>query len=88
MEIISLQNIVKKESFLFYRNEYNADAVFVYGSSKTEETVPVYFSVERTAAGIPVITSKFIRHLNYPMLGASAQLKKLITELEKKGELP
>ncbi len=88
MEIKNLSNITKKESFLFYRNEYNADAVFIYGSSSTEETVPVSFTVERTAAGIPVITVKILKHINYPMLGAAAKLKKIISELEKKGGLP
>ena len=88
MKIKALDNIIKKESFLFYRNEYNADAVFIYGSSSTEETVPVSFIVERTATGIPVITAKIMKHINYPMLGAAAQLKKLISELENKGELP
>ncbi len=88
MKIKSLDNISKKESFLFYRNEYNANAVFIYGSSSTEESVPVSFTVERTAAGIPVITVKILKHINYPMLGASAQLKKLVSELEGKGDLP
>ena len=88
MKIKSLENITKKESFLFYRNEYNADAVFIYGNSRTEEAVPVNFTVERTAAGIPVITAKILKHMNYPMLGASSQLKQLISELESKGELP
>ena len=88
MKIKTLDNITKKESFLFYRNEYNADAVFVYGSDSREESVPVSFTVERTAAGIPVINAKILKHINYPMLGASSQLKKLISELEHNGGLP
>lgn len=88
MKIKTLSNISKKESFLFYRNEYNADAVFIYGSSNTEETVPVIFCVEKTATGSSVITAEILRHINYPMMGASSQLKQYISELEKRGKLP
>ena len=88
MKIKSLDNITKKDSFLFYRNEYNADAVFIYGTDSKEEKVPVYFTVERTAAGIPVITAKILKHINYPMLGASSELKKIISDLEHNGGLP
>jgi hypothetical protein len=88
MEVKLLLNIIKKDSLLFYRNEYNAEAVFIYGGNKTEETVPVNFIVEKTAVGVPKISSKILKHINYPMLGAGKKLQEHVKELDKRGHLP
>lgn len=88
MEVKNLLNIIKKESLLFYRNEYIAEAVFVYGGNKTEETVPVNFIVEKTASGVPKISAKILKHINYPMLGAVKNLQQYVKELDKRGNLP
>lgn len=88
MKIKSLENISRKDSFIFYRNEYSAEAVFIYGNKATEESVPVSFIVEKTAGGNSVINVKILKHINYPMLGALSQLKKLVHDLEKNGGLP
>jgi hypothetical protein len=88
MEVKRLLNIIKKDSLLFYRNEYIAEAVFIYGGSKTEETVPINFIIEKTAIGVPKISAKILKHINYPMLGAGKKLKEYVEDLEKKGNLP
>ena len=88
MDIKKIINIEKKKSLLFYRNDYSGSAVFIYGNNNTEEAVPIQFSIEKTAIGVPKIEVKILRHINYPMLGAVSKLKLFLSSLEKEGRLP
>jgi len=88
MKIKTLENIIKKDSFLYYRNEYNAVAVFAYGKDNKQEKARVEFSVEKTAIGDTKINAAITDHINYPMLAAIKELKEYVQNMQNKGNLP
>ena len=88
MKVKKLENITKRDSYLYYRNDYHAMAVFVYGKGKEQESVPVEFSVEKNAAGDTVVNAAVSPQINYPLITAVKKLKEHIENLQKQGSLP
>ncbi|EEF84838.1 hypothetical protein QIA25_01520 [Borreliella spielmanii] len=86
MQLISLNNIEKKESFIYYRNVYFADVVYKYNDIL--EVKKVRFVIEVTPLGEKHITIDFIDLLNYPVLKLMVAIKRRIIDLEFKGKLP
>lgn len=87
MVIKQLENIRKKDSFLYYRNDYSAEAVFEYGKNSSLEKTQVEFSIEKTAIGEVKVNVIINGHINYPMLPAIKILKQYVTELQTEGSL-
>ncbi|WPM06110.1 hypothetical protein QIA41_03365 [Borreliella sinica] len=86
MQLISLNNIEKQESFIYYRNLYFADAVYEYNN--TLEIKKVKFVIEVTPLGEKHITIDFVDLVNYPVLKLMVAIKRLVIDLEFKGKLP
>lgn len=86
MKIKSLDNIHKKDSYLYYKLDFTADAVFEYGSKPTEEKMPVAITIEKTALGEQKVNVSIIGHINYPMLMAIKALKEYVLVLVGQGQ--
>ncbi|WNY66566.1 hypothetical protein [Borreliella lusitaniae] len=86
MQLISLDNIKKQESFIYYRNVYFADALYKYND--VLEIKKVKFVIEATPLGEKHVTIDFVDLLNYPVLKLMVAIKRCIIDLEFKGKLP
>ncbi|WKC85126.1 hypothetical protein [Borreliella lusitaniae] len=86
MQLISLNNIKKQESFIYYRNVYFADALYKYND--VLEIKKVKFVIEATPLGEKHVTIDFVDLLNYPVLKLMVAIKRRIIDLEFKGMLP
>jgi hypothetical protein len=87
MEIVSLNNINKKDIPLHYRNEYSGQVVYINMLGK-EVSIPVEFIVERSALGTLDISVEFTSPLDYPLLPALRSVKSYIAGMDKEGLLP
>lgn len=86
VKFISLDNISKQDSLIYYRRVYFADAFYEYkGFSETKQ---VKFTIEVTPLGEKHITIDFIDPLNYPVLSLMVAIKRHVIDLDIKGELP
>jgi len=87
MKLKIIENIRKKEkdSYLYYRSDYLADAVFEYGKDSKEEKIPIEIGIEKTALGEIRANIKIIENINYPMLNVIKILKEEILKMESKG---
>ena len=86
MKLKSIENIKKKESLLYYKNDYLADAVFEYGKDSKEEKIPIEISIEKTALGEEKVNVAIKGHINYPMLSAIKILKDEISKMRSEGK--
>ncbi|AHH03148.1 Hypothetical protein BHY_0197 [Borrelia nietonii YOR] len=86
MKFISLNNIRKQDSHIYYRSVYFADAFYEYKGSI--ETKQVKFTIEVTPLGEKHITIDFLDPLNYPVLSLMIAIKRHVIDLDIKGELP
>ncbi|AHH10341.1 hypothetical protein bcCo53_000180 [Borrelia coriaceae] len=86
MEFISLDNVKKQDSPIYYRRVYFADTLYEYKGSR--EIKKVKFIIEVTPLGERHITIDFVDPLNYPVLSLMMAIKRHVIDLDIKGELP
>jgi hypothetical protein len=86
MEIISLENVVRKESHIYYRREFKADAIIEIMSRK--KNVPVEFVLEHKPTGGIDVSASITGDIEYPMVPLVNKLKLFIAELDKQRTLP
>ncbi|HOX13427.1 MAG TPA: hypothetical protein P5313_14585 [Spirochaetia bacterium] len=86
MRIVDLLNISRKETPLFYRRVYTAQAVFESPRGRAEKDVQ--FTVEHLPVGGVEIQVDRIENLDYPLIPVVRELKTYIAALDKKGSLP
>ena len=86
MNVISINNIIRKDIPLHYREEFSGLAVFNDKRSKESES-KIEFSLERTAFGTKQVEVKFIKVPDYPVIQAIRTLKEFILIMEKEGKL-
>ena len=87
MKLKVIENIRKKEkdSLLYYRFEYLADAIFEYGKDSKEEKIPIEITIEKTAIGEAKVNVTINGHINYPMLNAVKLLKDEVLKMQSEG---
>ena len=88
MKLKIIDNIRKKQqdSYLYYRSDYLADAVFEFGKETKQEKIPIEITIENTALGEKKVSVKVNGHINYPMLSAIKILKEEILKMESEGK--
>ncbi len=86
MKVIEIQNILKKDMPLHYRNEYTGQVVF---QAKHSDKVikRVEFSLEKIATGEFDVQIQFQDALDYPLIPVIKTLKEHILQMEKEGVL-
>ncbi|AGT27182.1 hypothetical protein [Borrelia miyamotoi] len=86
VRFVSLDNIQKQNSHIYYRSVYFAKVVYEYRDSN--ESKQVKFTIESTPLGEKHVTVEFLDSLNYPVLSLMIAIKKCVIDLDIKGELP
>lgn len=86
MRVIELKKIEREESELFYRRKYKCDAVLELPTSN--ETVPVFFTIETDPFGRKNIELSFPRQVNYPLVPVKKVLIEFILTEEMEGRIP
>ncbi|MBU0926294.1 MAG: hypothetical protein KKA67_00950 [Spirochaetes bacterium] len=86
MKIVDLTNILRKETHIYYRREFKADAVIEI--MQQTKSVPVEFVLEHKPTGNVDVSATIIDDLDYPVMPIVAMLKTHIAELDKRGALP
>ncbi|UGQ15883.1 MULTISPECIES: hypothetical protein [unclassified Borrelia] len=86
MQFISLENIKKQGSYIYYRSVYFADVLYEYKGSN--EAKRIKFTIETTPLGEKHITIDFLDPLDYPVLNLMVAIKRHIIEIDVEGELP
>ena len=85
MKLKTIEDIKRKESYLYYRNDYMASAVFEYGKEPKEEKIPIDITIEKTALGEVKVSITINGHINYPMLNAIKVLKDKVLKMQSEG---
>jgi hypothetical protein len=86
MTIVGLENVVRKESHIYYRREFKANAIIEINSRN--RNVPVEFVLEHKPTGGIDISASISEDLDYPVVPVMNKLKLFITELDKQRALP
>ncbi len=86
MKIVDLSNIFRKETHIYYRREFKADAI-VEIMDKTK-CIPIEFVLEHKPTGAVDINTTIVDTIDYPLVPLVSMLKTFIGDLDKKGALP
>ena len=86
MKLTQIENIVKKDVPLHYRNEYTATAVFDLAGGKSLSR-RIEFVVEMSPIGSKDIRINFVDPIDYPLVPVLKSLKEEIQILDRKGSL-
>jgi len=86
MKIIDLINIVRKETHIYYRREFKADAIIEIMDQP--RSIPVEFVLEHKPTGTVDVNATIVVDLDYPLMPIVTLLKSHIAGLDKKGALP
>jgi len=86
MKIVDLTNILRKETHIYYRREFKADAVFEI--MQQTKSIPVEFVLEHKPTGSIDVSAVIIDELDYPVMPFMSQLKLFISDMDKRGALP
>lgn len=87
MQLKKVENIRKKDSFLYYRDVYSVDITIEYGSQSTEEKMEAEIVVEKTALGEIKISVSIGTSTNYPRAPILKLLKEYANKIYKEGLL-
>lgn len=86
MKLLSINNVSKKESPIYYRNEYSAISVFILVGSESVN-IPIFFSIEMAPTGHKTVEVNVLDKIDYPLVPILKSLKNEITSMEQKGFL-
>jgi len=86
MKIVELTNVSRKDSHIYYRREFKANAVIEIMSQT--RTVPVEFVLEHTPLGSVDVSATVVEDIEYPVMPFIAKLKSYVTDMDKRGALP
>lgn len=86
MKLLAINNIVKKDSPIYYRNEYSAVSDFILMGADAVN-IPIFFSIEMAPTGEKTIDVQVTDKIDYPLVPVLRTLKEEITSMERKGLL-
>lgn len=86
MIVSEIKNIKKKDSHIYYRQDFTATAI--YSILGTEKPGKIEFSVEQKPSDEPEIQVKMVDKIEYPVLKAKMDLKTTIRYLLDNRMLP
>ncbi|RQV98505.1 MAG: hypothetical protein EH225_13150 [Calditrichaeota bacterium] len=86
MKLLAINNVIKKDSPIYYRNEYTAKSEFLLiGPEKI--VFPIFFSIEMAPTGEKTVEVKVKDKIDYPLVPIIQILKNEIIAMERKGQL-
>lgn len=86
MKVVELTNVRRKETPLYYRKEFKADAVLQFMEETTSKAVE--FVLEHKATGGVDIRVTLNEDIDYPLMPVVANLKQYIMDMHQRGALP
>jgi len=86
MKIVDLTNIIRKETHIYYRREFKADAVVEI--MQQTKNIPIEFVLEHKPTGAVDVSTTIVDDLDYPVMPFMTELKLYISALDKRGALP
>ena len=86
MTILALNDIVRKENFIYYRREFTGNALYDLPGRK--HTGHIEFTIETAPTGKKEIHVKLIDSVDYPLLAVVQNLKTYILNMDIEGKLP
>ncbi len=86
MTILDITDIVRKETFIYYRREFTGKAV--YDLPGRHCTGKIEFTIETEPTGKKDIHITLIDEIDYPLLSILQKLKTFILSLENSDKLP
>ncbi len=85
MKVHGIEELTKKDTPLYYRNEYGGHADLELMSKRL--LMPLEFSVEMKPTGEKVVEVKILGRIDYPLVPVIKALKEKILEMERDGQL-
>lgn len=79
MVVLNLIEIERKESHIYYMQDFTATAVYAVASK--EKKAKIAFSIEHKPTGQMDITLRFLDDVDYPLLPVIIDLKTIIKNL-------
>ncbi|HNY17165.1 MAG TPA: hypothetical protein PK542_10790 [Treponemataceae bacterium] len=86
MTILALNDIIRKENFIYYRREFTANALIELPGHQGVSQIE--FTIETEPTGRKDIRVHLIDSIDYPLLPIVKQLKEYILGLDHEGRLP
>lgn len=86
MKIVDLANVSRKQTHLYYRREFKADAAIEI--MQQTRNVPVEFVLEHKPTGAIDVSVVIVDDVDYPLVPIVNGLKTYILDLDKRGVLP
>lgn len=86
MTILALNDIIRKENFIYYRREFTAKALIDLPGHQGVSQIE--FTIETEPTGRKDIRVHLIDSIDYPLLPIVKQLKEYILGLDHEGRLP
>jgi hypothetical protein len=84
--ILALNDIIRKENFIYYRREFTASALLELPGRQSSS--PIEFTIETEPTGKKDIHVRLVDSIDYPLLPIVKQLKDYILALDHEGRLP
>jgi hypothetical protein len=84
--VLAIDDIVRKENFIYYRREFSGKALYDLPGRK--HTGQIEFVIETAPTGKKEIQIKLVDSVDYPLLPVMSTLKQYIMELDRDGRLP
>lgn len=86
MKIVDLANVSRKQTHIYYRREFKADAAIEI--MQQTRSVPVEFVLEHKPTGAIDVSVLIVEDVDYPLVPLVNGLKTYILELDRRGVLP
>lgn len=86
MKLLEINNITKKDSPIYYRNEYSAHSNFILMGAESV-IIPINFSIEMAPTGEKTIDIQVTDKIDYPLVPVLRSLREEIVSMEQKGIL-
>jgi hypothetical protein len=87
MKVLGLDSISKESGEIFYMQKYKA--ICAIEIQTKHFNFPLQFSIETGPLGNKIINIEdFSQQIDYPVLPVTKQLKEMITNMYKEGNLP
>ncbi len=86
MTVLGLENIQRKDTAIYYRRHFSAEALYDLPSRKSSGKIE--FTIETDPFGKVIVTVSLIDPVDYPVIQVKRALKEYIAKLDKDGKLP
>jgi len=84
--ILDLNDIIRKENFIYYRREFTAKAL--YDLPDRQHSGKIEFTIETEPTGKKDIHVTLVDTIDYPLLPVIKMLKDFILGMDREGKLP